>query len=66
MSAISSGTARAEPKAARAAGTAPDGKGQFEYVADPKPMSDDVGDLNPVDPRLYGTPKQPVPKTVKE
>ena len=49
-----------------AAGPTPDGKGQFEYVASPQAMSTDTGMLNPVDPRLYGTPPQPVPKTAKE
>jgi len=49
-----------------AAGPSPDGKGQFEYVATPQPMSNDEGLLNPVDPRLYGTPPQPVPKSAKE
>jgi len=45
-----------------AAGTTPDGKGQFEYLAHPEPMSNDEGTLGEVDPRLYGTPRQPVPK----
>ena len=49
-----------------AAGPTPDGKGQFEYLGKPEPMSDDVGTLGPVDPNLYGTPKQPVPKTASE
>jgi len=49
-----------------ASGPTPDGKGQFEYLANPQPMSNDVGTLNPVDPRLYGTPPMPVPKTAKE
>lgn len=49
-----------------AAGTSPDGKGSFEYLASPQPMSSDDGLLDPVDPRLYGTPPRPVPKTAKE
>ncbi|MBB1492578.1 MULTISPECIES: hypothetical protein [unclassified Paracoccus (in: a-proteobacteria)] len=49
-----------------AAGTSPDGKGSFEYLENPQPMSQDDGMLNPVDPRLYGTPPQPVPKTARE
>ena len=48
------------------AGTTPDGKGTFEYLVSPQPMSSDEGLLNPVDPRLYGTSKHPVPKTAKE
>ncbi|MFC0342371.1 manganese catalase family protein [Paracoccus niistensis] len=48
------------------AGTTPDGKGTFEYLASPQPLSSDEGLLNPVDPRLYGTPTHPVPKTAKE
>ena len=40
----------------------PDGKGQFEYLANPKPMGETVVELGPpADPRLYGTPKQPMP-----
>jgi Mn-containing catalase len=46
-----------------AQGPTPDGKGQFEYLASPRPMSADEGMLNPVDPRLYGTPPMPVPKS---
>jgi Mn-containing catalase len=38
-----------------------DGKGQFEYVRNPGPLSNDALGLGEVDPRLYGTPKQPVP-----
>ncbi len=43
-----------------ASGPAPDGKGTFQYVADPQPMSGEP-ELAQVDPRLHGTPKQPVP-----
>lgn len=42
-----------------ASGTSKDGKGQFEYVAEPQAMGEVVEELNEVDPRLYGTPKQP-------
>jgi Mn-containing catalase len=49
-----------------AAGPTPDGFGQFEYLADPKPMSDDDGMLDPIDPRIYGTPKMPVPPLAAE
>ena len=44
-------------------GPTPDGKGEFEYLADP---SSDQGLLDPVDPRLYGTPPAPVPKSAHE
>ena len=49
-----------------AAGPTPDGKGQFEYLADPAPLSTDDGLLGQVDPRLYGTPKMPVPPAAAE
>src|SRR5215213_7242249 len=42
-----------------AGGPSKDGKGQFEYVAEPQAMGEMVEELNAVDPRLYGTPKQP-------
>jgi Mn-containing catalase len=47
-----------------ASGPSPDGKGQFTYVENP-PGSSDVGDLAPVDPRVYGTPPMPVPPAAK-
>lgn len=37
-----------------------DGKGDFEYVSKPQAMGPKVEELGEVDPRLYGTPKQPV------
>ncbi len=46
-----------------ASGPSKDGKGQFEYVADPDPLSSDDGQLGEVDPRVYGTPKEPKPPT---
>lgn len=48
-----------------ASGQSPDGKGQFEYLADPKPVSDEEGGLDPVDPRVHSTPKQPTPPTAR-
>jgi Mn-containing catalase len=48
-----------------AKGPAPDGKGTFEYLADPKPMSTDDGQLGMIDPRVYGTPPMPVPPAAK-
>jgi Mn-containing catalase len=44
-----------------AAGPSKDGKGQFEYVTQPQAMGPEVEELSAVDPRLYGTPKQPTP-----
>ncbi|MFM2043549.1 MAG: hypothetical protein RLY86_2125 [Pseudomonadota bacterium] len=44
-----------------AAGPSPDGKGQFQYVDRPVPLSTDIGDLGPADPRLHGTAMQPRP-----
>jgi Mn-containing catalase len=50
-----------ESRAGRwANGPSMDGKGQFEYVAEPATMGPQVEELAEVDPRLYGTPKQPV------
>jgi Mn-containing catalase len=57
----SEGTESAEGRWAK--GPTPDGKGQFEYLANPAPMSSDTGQLNQVDPRMYGTPAMPVPKS---
>ena len=45
-----------------ASGPTPDGRGQFEYLADPKPLAE-APELGPVDPRLHGTPKMPKPAT---
>jgi Mn-containing catalase len=45
-----------------AKGPSKDGKGQFEYVADPAAMGPQMEELDPpVEPRLYSTPKQPIP-----
>jgi Mn-containing catalase len=52
------GTESAE--GAWASGPMPDGSGSFEYVENPAPMSEEP-ELGPVDPRLHGTPKAPVP-----
>ena len=55
----SSGTESADGSWAK--GPSPDGRGQFEYVADPMPHGE-VPNLNGgADPRWYGTPKAPVP-----
>ena len=45
-----------------ASGPSKDGKGEFEYVAEPRAMGPQVAELAPpVEPRLYSTPKQPMP-----
>jgi Mn-containing catalase len=46
-------------------GPSKDGKGRFEYVADPRPLTDDTGELAAVDPRLHGTPRQPTPPAAR-
>ncbi|HYG88729.1 MAG TPA: manganese catalase family protein [Azospirillum sp.] len=43
-----------------AQGPSPDGKGQVQYVDRPA-ASTDTADLGQVDPRVYGTPRMPVP-----
>jgi len=44
-----------------ASGPSMDGKGEFEYVAEPAAMGPEVDKLAPpVEPRLYSTPKQPM------
>ena len=44
-----------------ASGRSIDGKGEFEYVAEPQAMGPEVTELDPpVEPRLYSTPKQPM------
>ncbi|MGB3305228.1 MAG: manganese catalase family protein [Thermomicrobiales bacterium] len=43
-----------------AQGPTPDGNAEFTYFADPKPLSNDRGELAQGDPRLHGTPKQPM------
>ena len=44
-----------------AAGTSPDGKGEFEFLADPQPLGETVEELAQLDPRLHSTPKKPMP-----
>jgi Mn-containing catalase len=44
-----------------ASGPSMDGKGEFEYVAEPEAMGPEMDELDPpVEPRLYSTPKQPM------
>ena len=44
-----------------ASGRSMDGKSEFEYLANPQPLTDDTGELSPADPRLHGTPPTPTP-----
>lgn len=44
-----------------ASGPAPDGKGEFQYVAAPPAMGEEIVELNQVDPLVHGTPKKPMP-----
>ncbi|HEV7255707.1 MAG TPA: manganese catalase family protein [Mesorhizobium sp.] len=60
----SDGTESAQGRWAQ--GPAPDGRGEFTYLENPQPMSDDTGQLGMVDPRLYGTPPMPVPPAAAE
>lgn len=48
-----------------ASGPTPDGMGTFEYLEDPKPLTDDMGLLPNPDPRLDATPKEPMPTEYK-
>src|SRR5215208_728154 len=44
-----------------ASGPSMDGKGEFEYVAEPEAMGPEMDELDPpVEPQLYSTPKQPM------
>jgi Mn-containing catalase len=45
-----------------ASGPSVDGKGQIEYVSEPQALGPEVDELAPpVEPRLYSTPKEPLP-----
>lgn len=46
-----------------AGGASKDGKGEFTYVAKPGPITSEEQGLKEADPRLYGTPKQPIKPT---
>jgi len=46
-----------------ASGPTPDGMGEFQYLANPQPLTADIGEPPQPDPRLHGTAKQPVPPT---
>jgi len=47
-----------------ASGPSPDGRGQIDYIGMPGSEGHDDGELGPVDPRIHGTPAQPVAATV--
>ena len=49
-----------------AKGPAPDGKGQFEYLAGPTPLGETVTELAPVTPLVHGTPKKPTPPAASD
>ncbi len=49
-----------------AKGPAPDGKGSFAYNGNPPAFGNDDGSLSQIDPRVYGTPAQPVPPAAKK
>lgn len=55
----SQGTASQEGRWAK--GPTPDGHAEFEYLTDPKPLTQDMGLLESPDPRLHGTMKKPMP-----
>lgn len=42
-----------------ASGNSIDGKGEFEYLADPKPMAEAINELEDADPLALGTMKEP-------
>jgi Mn-containing catalase len=42
-----------------AQGPSMDGKGEFSYLQNPEPLGEEVVELNALDPRIYGTSKQP-------
>jgi Mn-containing catalase len=46
-----------------ASGQSPDGKGEFEYLVEPMPLSE-APEPPPADPRLYGTGKSSVDQTL--
>jgi Mn-containing catalase len=50
------GTESAEGRWAR--GRTPDGRGEFQYLADPRPMGPEP-ELGEIDPRVQGTPAKP-------
>ena len=49
-----------------ASGPSIDGRGQFEYLADPRPLGETVHELEPVTPAVHNTPKTPTPPTTTD
>lgn len=60
---FSNGTESSNGRWAR--GTAPDGKGEFEYVTTPQAFGEIPNLDGGADPMYYGTPKEPVPPAAK-
>jgi Mn-containing catalase len=60
----SEGTESGEGRWAR--GPSIDGKGTFEYLADPQPLGETVTELGPVTPAVHNTPKKPTPPSVED
>jgi len=56
---LSAGTQSSEGR--WASGPTFDGLGQFRYIAEPRPLSSDIGMAPGPNPLLHGTDKQPVP-----
>jgi Mn-containing catalase len=56
---LSAGTESGQGRWAK--GPAFDGQGEFAYIADPRPLTDDNGIAPQPDPLLHGTAKQPTP-----
>src|SRR5690606_9712422 len=60
---VSEGTESREGRWAK--GPTPDGKGEIEYLADPRPLGPEP-ELGQVDPRVHGTPKVPAPPSTTD
>ncbi|HET7093763.1 MAG TPA: manganese catalase family protein, partial [Thermomicrobiales bacterium] len=56
---LSAGTESGQGRWAQ--GPAPDGLGDFQYLAEPRPLTSDRGEVPQPDPLLHGTAKQPTP-----
>jgi Mn-containing catalase len=56
---LSAGTQSSDGRWAK--GPTIDGLGQFRYIAEPRPLSSDIGTAPPPNPLLHGTDRQPTP-----